>query len=306
MNALNYEFYENDFSATQFDFKNASAKTQAKPFVKWAGGKRALLDTLIKFMPKDFNAYFEPFLGGAALFFELVNRGILKGKKVFLNDKNAELINAYKVIKHAPQELLGELKTLQENHSKEQFYSIRALDKSVNFRTLHTEIFRAARFIYLNKTCFNGLCRYNARGEFNTPMGSYKNPKIHDETLILNAHFALQNAELFSGDFEFVKNLAQSGDFVYFDPPYFPLNSTSSFVSYTDNFLQDEQERLCALFNELNSRKIRLLQSNSNTDFIKNLYKNFEIHTIFAKRAINCKGERRGAVSELLIRGENG
>ena len=283
---------------------STNAKHHAKPFVKWAGGKRALLEILCASLPQNFNAYFEPFLGGGALFFELANKGLLQGKKVYLNDKNAELINAYLAIQKEPQKLLNELNSMQKAHSKEHFYSIRALDREVNFSVLNP-IFRAARFIYLNKTCFNGLCRYNAKGQFNTPFGAYKNPKIYDETLILNAHYALQDAVILNEDFEFVRDLAKKGDFVYFDPPYFPLNSTSSFTSYTQNFLENEQIRLYALFCDLNSRGVKLLQSNSSTDFIKNLYKNFHIQAIQAKRAINCKGDKRGAVSEFVIRGDD-
>lgn len=277
----------------------------AKPFVKWAGGKRALLEILLSSMPREFNSYFEPFLGGGALFFHLANEGILQGKKVYLNDKNTELINAYKIIQRTPKELLKELNSMQKAHSKEHFYSIRALDRDEKFATL-SPIFRATRFIYLNKTCFNGLCRYNAKGQFNAPMGSYKNPKIYDETLILNAHYALQNAVILNEDFEFVRNLAQKGDFMYFDPPYFPLNATSGFTSYTDNFLDSEQTRLCEFFKDLNLRGVKLLQSNSNTNFIKNLYHNFSIQSVQAKRVINCKGDKRGEVSELIIRGFDG
>lgn len=283
---------------------STNAKHHAKPFVKWAGGKRALLEILCASLPQNFNAYFEPFLGGGALFFELANKGLLQGKKVYLNDKNAELINAYLAIQKEPQKLLNELNSMQKAHSKEHFYSIRALDREVNFSALNP-IFRAARFIYLNKTCFNGLCRYNAKGQFNTPFGAYKNPKIYDEMLILNAYYALQDAVILNEDFEFVRDLAKKGDFVYFDPPYFPLNSTSNFTSYTQNFLESEQMRLYALFCDLNSRGVKLLQSNSNTDFIKNLYKNFQIQAIQAKRAINCKGDKRGTVSEFVIRGDD-
>lgn len=279
---------------------STNAKHHAKPFVKWAGGKRALLEILCASLPQNFNAYFEPFLGGGALFFELANKGLLQGKKVYLNNKNAELINAYLAIQKEPQKLLNELNLMQKAHSKEHFYSIRALDREVNFSALNP-IFRAARFIYLNKTCFNGLCRYNAKGQFNTPFGAYKNPKIYDEALILNAHYALQDVVILNEDFEFVRDLAKKGDFVYFDPPYFPLNSTSNFTNYTQNFLENEQIRLYALFCDLNSRGVKLLQSNSSTDFIKNLYKNFQIQAIQAKRAINCKGDKRGSVSELIL-----
>ncbi|STQ86307.1 DNA adenine methylase [Helicobacter muridarum] len=275
---------------------------EAKSFVKWAGGKRALVDSIISYMPGSFNAYFEPFVGGGALFFALRNRGLLDSKTIYLSDKNKELINAYEVIQNNPKALLKELESLQNKHNKELFYNIRNLDRSKDFAKLDSK-FRAARFIYLNKTCFNGLCRYNAKGQFNTPIGSYKNPKIYNESLVFNAHKALQGVNLFCGDFEEILVEAKSGDFAYLDPPYFPLSNTSSFVSYTDNFLQKEQERLRAVFKELDSKNVKVLQTNSSADFIKNLYKDFGIIELKAKRAINCKGEKRGEIIELLIRG---
>ena len=273
-----------------------------KPFVKWAGGKNGLINSLISFIPKNFNSYFEPFVGGGALFFYLKNLNILNSKKIYLNDKNTELINAYKQIKINPNKLLEELEILKNNHGKEYFYKIRNLDRDFDFYSL-SEVFRAARFIYLNKTCFNGLCRYNAKGNFNTPMGSYKNPKIYDKDLIFSVHEVLKNVSITNKDFEVVSLKAKKGDFIYFDPPYYPLNKTSSFVSYTDNFSANEQIRLYKLFKMLDSEGIKVLQSNSNTDFIKELYKDFEIIEVISKRAINCKGDKRGKITELIIRG---
>jgi DNA adenine methylase len=273
-----------------------------KPFVKWAGGKNGLINSLVSFIPKNFNSYFEPFVGGGALFFYLKNLNILNSKKIYLNDKNVELINAYKQIKINPNKLLEELEILKNNHSKEYFYKIRNLDRDFDFYSL-SEVFRAARFIYLNKTCFNGLCRYNAKGNFNTPMGSYKNPKIYDKDLIFSVHEVLKNVSITNKDFEVVSLKAKKGDFVYFDPPYYPLNKTSSFVSYTDNFSANEQIRLYKLFKMLDCEGIKVLQSNSNTDFIKELYKDFEIIEVISKRAINCKGDKRGKIMELIIRG---
>lgn len=273
-----------------------------KSFVKWAGGKNGLINSLISFIPKNFNSYFESFVGGGALFFYLKNLNILNSKKIYLNDKNAELINAYKQIKINPNKLLEELEILKNNHSKEYFYKIRNLDRDFDFYSL-SEVFRAARFIYLNKTCFNGLCRYNAKGNFNTPMGSYKNPKIYDKDLIFSVHEVLKNVSITNKDFEVVSLKAKKGDFIYFDPPYYPLNKTSSFVSYTDNFSANEQIRLYKLFKMLDSEGIKVLQSNSNTDFIKELYKDFEIIEVISKRAINCKGDKRGKIAELIIRG---
>ena len=273
-----------------------------KPFVKWAGGKNGLINSLVSFIPKNFNSYFEPFVGGGALFFYLKNLNILNSKKIYLNDKNAELINAYKQIKINPNKLLEELEILKNNHSKEYFYKIRNLDRDFDFYSL-SEFFRAARFIYLNKTCFNGLCRYNAKGNFNTPMGSYKNPKIYDKDLIFSVYDVLKNVSITNKDFEVVSLKAKKGDFIYFDPPYYPINKTSSFVSYTDNFSANEQIRLYKLFKMLDCEGIKVLQSNSNTDFIKELYKDFEIIEVISKRAINCKGDKRGCITSLIIKG---
>lgn len=274
----------------------------SKPFVKWAGGKNGLINSLISFIPKNFNSYFEPFVGGGALFFYLKNLNILNSKKIYLNDKNTELINAYKQIKINPNKLLEELEILKNNHSKEYFYKIRNLDRDFDFYSL-SEVFRAARFIYLNKTCFNGLCRYNAKGNFNTPIGSYKNPKIYDKDLIFSVHKVLKNVSITNKDFEVVSLKAKKGDFIYFDPPYYPINKTSSFVSYTDNFSANEQIRLYKLFKMLDCEGIKVLQSNSNTDFIKELYKDFEIIEVISKRAINCKGDKRGCITSLIIKG---
>ena len=284
------------------NLKKFNFSANAKPFVKWAGGKNGLINSLTPFIPKKFNSYFEPFVGGGALFFYLKNHKILNSKKIYLNDKNLELINAYRQIKINPIEILKKLEILKKNHNKEYFYKIRNLDRNSNFYSLG-EVFRAARFIYLNKTCFNGLCRYNAKGNFNTPIGSYKDPKIYDKELILSVHKALKNVAITNKDFEIVSLKARKGDFIYFDPPYFPLNKTSSFVGYTDNFLANEQIRLYELFKTLDFEGVKVLQSNSNTDFIKELYKDFEIIEVRSKRAINCKGDKRGCITSLIIKG---
>lgn len=282
--------------------KNLFAIAQSKPFVKWAGGKNALVDSILPFIPSNFYHYFEPFIGGGALFFALNNQGFLKNKQVYLNDKNKELINTYQAIQNNPKELLQELAILRDNHSKENFYKIRNLDRQKDFINLNCS-FRAARFIYLNKTCFNGLCRYNAKGEFNTPMGNYKNPKIYDENLIFKANFALKDIQIMNVDFEQAVQNAKKDDFVYFDPPYYPLTQTSSFVNYTDSFLEKEHLRLYNVFKTLNAKGAKVLQSNSNTAFIRQLYKDFECIELKAKRVINCKGNKRGEITELLIRG---
>ena len=181
--------------------QNLFQEHNAKPFIKWAGGKRQLIPELLKHIPKNFNNYLEPFVGGGALFFELYNLGILKNKKVYLFDINEELINAYKVIRDYPNELIEKLKEFKAKHNKEFYYQIRELDKSKGYNNLDN-ITKAARFIYLNKTCFNGLYRVNKKGYFNVPMGKYKNPKILDEENILAVSVAPQSVIIQNCDYK--------------------------------------------------------------------------------------------------------
>jgi len=282
--------------------QNLFQKHYAKPFVKWAGGKRQLIPELLKHIPKSFDNYFEPLVGGGALFFELYNLGILKDKKVYLFDINEELINAYKVIRDYPNELIEKLKEFKANHNKEFYYQIRELDRSEGYKNLD-DITKAARFIYLNKTCFNGLYRVNKKGYFNVPIGSYKNPQIIDEENILSVSITLQNTIIKHCDYKEVLNYANSNDFIYFDPPYYPLNETAYFTSYTKNdFLEKEQIELFETFETLANRNCFVLESNSDTDFINNLYKKFTIEKVLANRAINSNGNKRGKITEVLIR----
>ena len=277
-------------------------KKEYKPFVKWAGGKRGLLKQILPLIPKEFNNYYEPFVGGGALFFELFSKGLLQNKKVVISDINSELINSYNIIKNKPSELIYILKEYKKNHSKEFYYKVRELDRKDNYSNL-PDVEKAARFIYLNKTCFNGLYRVNKKGFFNTPIGSYKNPNIADEETILNASEALQNAIIKEQSFEKVLETAQKEDFVYFDPPYYPLNETSNFTSYDSNtFLENEQIKLYEVFDNLAKKEVFVLESNSDTPFIKELYKNYEINTIQANRFINSKADKRGKIGEVLIR----
>ncbi|WP_428086619.1 DNA adenine methylase [Candidatus Thioglobus sp.] len=172
-------------------------QSQVKPFLKWAGGKRGLIEQLFSKFPTDFNNYHEPFLGGGAVFFELYSRGMLKDKKAYLSDINSELINAYNVVKNNPNKLIANLELYKKSHNKAFYYETRALDRLESFKSF-SKLKRATRFIYLNKTCFNGLYRVNSKGYFNTPIGSYKNPNIADKEAILNASKALQNAVIYS------------------------------------------------------------------------------------------------------------
>ncbi|MDK2061113.1 DNA adenine methylase [Aliarcobacter butzleri] len=276
-----------------------------QPFVKWVGGKRGLLSQIIPLLPKKFNNYFEPFVGGGALFFELYSQGKLKDKEVFLFDINSELINAYNVVKNSPYELINQLEVFKQKHSKEFYYEIRAWDREDNFlKRSHIE--RASRFIYLNKTCFNGLYRVNKKNQNNVPIGSYKNPNICDYEVILNASHALQNANILNVSYKEVLKYACKNDLVYFDPPYYPLTQTASFTSYSEfDFLEKEQIQLYEIFKSLSEKGCNVIHSNSDTDFIKDLYKDFEIIEIFANRFINSKSNGRGKINEILVKGGN-
>lgn len=201
-----------------------------QPFVKWVGGKRGLLSQIIPHIPKDFNNYFEPFIGGGALFFELKKLGVLKNKKIYISDVNSELINAYKIIRDYPIKLIDELKEFKKNHSKEFYYEIRAWDRDDSFLNID-KVLRATRFIYLNKTCFNGLYRVNKNNQNNVPMGSYKNPNICDEEVLYSVSEALKEVNIFNSSYQELLKYTLEGDFIYFDPPYYPLTQTSSFTS---------------------------------------------------------------------------
>lgn len=277
---------------------------KCQPFLKWVGGKRALLPEIIKRLPLSFNNYYEPFVGGGALFFELKRLGLLDEKKVVLFDKNKELVNAYNVVKNNPIELIKILKEYEEFHSEEFYYQIREKDRLREFENADS-ILRAGRFIYLNKTCFNGLFRVNSKGFFNVPIGRYKNPSICNEEIIYSASCALNNIDVVVSDFEEVLNLASKNDFVYFDPPYYPLNLTSNFTSYhEDAFLDNEQRRLFEVFKELGNRDVFVMHSNSDTEFIKELYKDYQIDFVECPRFINSKSSGRGKIKEILVTGK--
>jgi len=275
---------------------------QYKPFLKWVGGKRGLLSQLLEKFPSEFANYHEPFLGGGAVFFELYARGYLKDKKVYLSDINSELINTYNVVKNYPLDLISNLEIYKEKHSQDFYYKTRALDREDEFFKI-SELERATRFIYLNKTCFNGLYRVNKKGYFNTPIGSYKNPNIVDRDTILSASEALQNAIISNKPFDEVVHNATKNDLVYFDPPYYPLNVTSSFTAYNENdFLDDKQKELFNVFEELHEKECFVLHSNSDTNFIKDLYQEHSIDFVQANRFINSKSSGRGKINEVLIR----
>ena len=264
---------------------------KARPFIKWAGGKHQLLPALSKRFPPlvGNERYFEPFLGGAAVFFHLGH------PRSFLSDSNHDLVELYQVVQQDVEELIEALKT--QRNQREYFYQVR----SQNPREL-TRVQRAARLIFLNKTCFNGLYRVNSKGQFNVPFGRYKNPAICDAKRLRAAGAALQRAHISLRDFESVLEKAKPGDFIYFDPPYHPLKKTSSFTSYTaGKFGEEEQRRLARVYAQLAEQGCYVMLSNSDTPLIRELYRNFHIHEIQANRSINSKPEGRGRITELLI-----
>ena len=270
----------------------------AKPFLKWAGGKQQLLDQFEPFFPNEIHRYFEPFLGGGAVYFRLWNTGRLAGTAC-LADTNAEVINAYRAVRDNVDELIGLLTCHERQHSREYYYRIRALDRS---HTAQTQVEQAARTIYLNRTCYNGLYRVNRSGHFNVPMGSYREPKIVHEETLRAASRALQNAHLAVRNFEAILDHAQPGDFIYFDPPYDPVSKTASFTSYTSGSFGDEdQRRLAQVFAALSARGCYCMLSNSYTPFILNLYQDFKVETVQAIRAINSNGSARGQIAEVVV-----
>lgn len=272
----------------------------ATPVVKWVGGKRQLLPEIKKCLPKNFNTYFEPFVGGGAVLFEI------QPKKVIVNDINKELINLYSVIQNNVDELINVLSDSNKYaNTAECYYAIRELDREPQKYNQLTGIERAARILYLNKTCYNGLYRVNSMGEFNSPFGSYKNPNVVNEITLraVSKYFNNSNIKFLNGDFEKSLKTAKKGDFVYFDPPYAAISKTSNFTGYNENgFGESEQIRLKELCDTLNKKEIKFLLSNSDCEFIRDLYKDYNIITIQAKRAINSNGNNRGLVSEVLIR----
>ncbi|RMH40274.1 MAG: DNA adenine methylase [Gammaproteobacteria bacterium] len=290
--------------SVHFDSKQAKqttlARGQAKPFLKWAGGKQQLLKQFERLFPSQFNRYIEPFLGGGAVYFYLWNRGQIQSDHSLLFDINEELINTYRVVRDQLDLLIELLEEHARQHCREYYYSVRALDRKPNF--FMSDVERAARTIYLNKTCFNGLYRVNRKGEFNVPMGSYKNPQIFQEATLKAASDALQGTLLDVRDFRSVTAIARPGDFVYFDPPYVPLSATANFTSYTSsNFDQEDQHALASVFQELTERGCYCMLSNSYTPLVLELYEEFRIEVLLANRAINSKGNSRGLIREVVV-----
>ena len=267
------------------------------PVLKWAGGKRQLLQEISKHIPKKFFTYYEPFLGGGAVLFHL------QPGKAVVNDINEELINVYHVIRDNVEELIKSLK--KHKNEKGYYYMIRELDRDKEKYNQLSNIEKASRIIFLNKTCFNGLFRVNSQGQFNVPFGKYKNANIVDEPTLraVSNYFNKAKITFKCTDFEEAVKGISKGDFVYFDPPYDPVSNTSSFTGYDINgFDKEEQKRLKELCDKIDRRGVKFLLSNSATDFILDLYKDYNVTIVQARRPINSKGNRRGEVDEVLVK----
>ncbi|EGK84119.1 DNA adenine methylase [Microcoleus vaginatus PCC 9802] len=278
-----------------------------RPFLKWAGGKTRLIGQYQPYFPEKFTTYYEPFLGGGAVFFYLAQQH--PGLQAVLTDINPELINAYRCVRDKVEELILLLEEHQLEHSrdnKDYYYWVRS-------RSYKTDTEKAARLIYLNKTCYNGLYRENSKGEFNVPIGRYKNPNICQADLLRSVSSLLAPAQIEVRKFEEILDFATSSeDFVYFDPPYYPISATSNFTTYSrDNFKESEQLKLRDIFAELVERGVKVMLSNSNCDFIEKNYSDTQIFPnkflpklmeISASRGINSNSFKRGKIKELLIR----
>lgn len=267
------------------------------PVVKWVGGKRQLINEINQFLPSKITTYCEPFIGGGAVLFHL------QPTKVIVNDINNDLISVYETIQNSVDLLVEDLK--KHKNTPEYFYALRDIDRDKLAYSKMSKVEKASRIIYLNKTCFNGLFRVNSLGEFNSPFGYYKNPNIVNEPVLkaMNIYFNKINISFFSEDFTETLEKINSGCFVYLDPPYDPVSDTSSFTGYNKGgFNREDQTRLKECCDKLTKRNVKFLLSNSSTQFITELYKDYNISIIKAKRSINSNGSKRGRIDEVLIR----
>ena len=272
--------------------------SKIRPFVKWAGGKRQIIDKLIKYAPKKFNKYYEPFVGGGAFLFEL------EPKYAVINDYNIELIDVYNCIKdkNKYKKVLKILDDYEIKNSKEFYYEIRNMDRDKSLYNKLSDIEKCARTIYLNKACFNGLYRVNSKNEFNVPFNQKEKVNTYDKDNVELISLYLRNNDItiLNGDFEDAVKSAKANDFIYFDPPY--DSDTDTFTSYTNNgFNRDDQIRLSEVFKKLDKKGCFVMLSNHNTKLINELYRDYNIHVIMAKRNINSNGKGRGTIEEVII-----
>jgi DNA adenine methylase len=267
----------------------------SKPLIKWVGGKRQLMSKIKELLPENYNRYFEPFIGGGAVFFEL------KHENSFINDYNPELTNLYLTVKNKPKELIEDLK--KHVNTEEYYFYIRNLDRNHEEYIKLSDVEKASRFIFLNRTCFNGIYRVNSKGQNNVPYGKYSNPKIVDEENILSCSKLLETTTIMTGDFENIKVHINPGDLVYLDPPYVPLTDTANFTSYTDKgFDSSMQLRVRELCDYIDSIGAYFIVSNSSAPLVLELYRNYEIQLVSANRSLSASTEGRAKVMEVLVK----
>lgn len=276
--------------------QNSSGRPVPRPFLKWVGGKGRLLNELEARRPPEFRTYHAPFLGGGAFYFHLVRLNLVHPRMAVLSDCDAELVAAYRAVRDQVEELINYLK--QHIYDEGYFYKVRGLDPAAL-----TPAERAARLIYINRVGYNGLIRRNKAGRINTPFGRYDNPLICDQENLRACSDALKLAHLAAWDFEAVLDSARSGDFAYFDPPYFPLTGTANFTSYTaGGFTEQDQVRLAGVFRELAGRGVYCMASNHDVPQVHRLYAGFRIEQVKVTRPVNSKGGRRGQrAAEVII-----
>ena len=271
-----------------------------KPFLKWVGGKRQLLGDIAALVPDEFSRYIEPFVGGGAVFFHLSEQIRTQQIPSLINDINPELVNCYEMVKTQTDALISLLNF--HKYDKDYYLEIRNLDRQDGGLSVLSPLERASRFIYLNRTGFNGMYRVNSKGLNNVPFGSYKNPTLVNEDVLRASAKALIDTQISNLSFQDCLRSAGKGDFVYLDPPYVPLNETSYFTSYMKNgFSMTDQKSLATLVNELDKREVVFVASNSCVPVVRELYRGFRQIEVKAKRAINAHGQKRSAISELLI-----
>ena len=283
---------------------HASLPALARPFVKWAGGKTQILSALRDAAPREVGTYFEPFIGGGALFFALASDELRCPRRAVLNDLNPELMVAFQIVRDDPEHLIEQLDVLERRYLAADPEARKALYYALREEQPEAPVEAAARMIFLNKTCFNGLYRVNRRGRFNVPHGRYQRPKILDADTLLAASAALKDVELLHVDFERACEGAAPGDLVYLDPPFHPLSATSSFTAYTEEaFGREDQLRLKWLLDDLTVRGVDVMLSNSPHQWVLGMYEgaHYDIARIPARRVINSRGDRRGAIDELLV-----
>lgn len=294
-------------------------KEKVRPFVKWAGGKGSLIPQITKYYPEDLKTgviskYVEPFVGGGAVLLDILQRYDVK--EAYAYDTNKDLINAYNIIKTDVNTLINKLKkcedeyiTLSQEDRKKYYYDVRSEYNSSEIKEGKTSLKRATEFIFLNRTCFNGLYRVNQNGDFNVPIGKYKNPTICDEKNLEALSKLIKNVKFICGDYQTTEEIVDKNTFVYFDPPYRPLSITSGFTSYTkDDFDDEDQKQLALYFRTLDTKDAKLMLSNSNPKnineddtFFDDIYSGFSINELQANRMINANANKRGKLSELLI-----